>query len=134
MNANKHKFDVNLDLNPHTDETYIKLDGKALSGVTDITIRAGANGFTNVVLGMEVSALATLTGELSVNAKLCDEYESCLFQATKDALEKHEKEWGAPFAGREQMGGEMAGFASLMLESINKHLPTPKEESNEKVS
>jgi len=134
MNTNEHKFAVNLTLNPNTDETYIKLDGVELSGVTDITMRAGANGFTNVVLGMEVPVLATLTGELSVNAKLCDQYESCLFLATKEALEKHEKEWGAPFAGREQMGSEMAGFAALMLESIVKHLPTPKELPDETVS
>lgn len=53
-------FDFVLPLEPHTgrigDEPFsAKCNGKDLQGVTDLTLRCGANGLTNVVIGYEAS-------------------------------------------------------------------------------
>ena len=65
----QHKFSVELPLCPNSpgkDEAPFKLemDGKPLSGVTDMTLRAGSNGLTNMILGFEAGAAVRCTAEL----------------------------------------------------------------------
>ena len=60
---NKRSFDIKLPFYPHQTidgkqaPLEIKMDGVDLTHcATDIAIRAGANGFTNVVMGFEAKA------------------------------------------------------------------------------
>ena len=71
----QHKFNVELPLYPNKPREgeapfKLEMDGKPLSGVTDITLRAGANGFTNMILGFEAGAAVRCTAELIAHADM----------------------------------------------------------------
>lgn len=58
-----HNFEFGLPLYPHqtigeaqSPDLKLEMDGKELQGVTSLTARAGANGFTNVAIEFECSA------------------------------------------------------------------------------
>ena len=78
MPSNVHDFRFNLPLLPHQRsftnklgqkvEAAVEMDGKPLTGVTGVTIRAGYNGYTNVI--MEMQADAAINMSASSMAKL----------------------------------------------------------------
>lgn len=61
----KFEFDLPLHCGPgQADYTTLKMEGNRLEGVTDLTIRAGANGFTNVVIGFEMDAAVRMAAKM----------------------------------------------------------------------
>lgn len=78
MPSNVPDFRFNLPLLPHQRsftnklgqkvEAAVEMDGKPLTGVTGVTIRAGYNGYTNVI--MEMQADAAINMSASSMAKL----------------------------------------------------------------
>lgn len=75
---NKHRFNLTLPMFPKTklgkleSLSGIEMDGHELHGVTDLCLRAGTNGFTNVVIEMRASVAAKLAGALVVNLEETD--------------------------------------------------------------
>jgi hypothetical protein len=67
-----HEFDLTLPLylncgadNPnHSHPLKLKIDGQPLKGVKELVVRAGASGFTNVVLELEAVSTLKLLGAL----------------------------------------------------------------------
>ena len=66
--SRNHKFDIEVPLfanRPVGDEGFkLEKDGTPMLGVTDLTLRAGANGFTNLILGFEAGAAVRCTAEM----------------------------------------------------------------------
>jgi len=73
METKEHKFDFKLPMHPARKVSdsglpcELKMDGRDITGVTDLTVRAGTNGFTNVVIGFEASCAVEFAGELIAN-------------------------------------------------------------------
>ena len=53
-----HQFEFKLPINPVSAEVSLMMDGKELSGVTSLIVRAGLEGYTKVVIDFEAAALA----------------------------------------------------------------------------
>ena len=74
--SRNHKFDIELPLftnRPVGDEVFkLEKDGTPLLGVTDLTLRAGANGFTNLVLNFEAGAAVKCTAEMVAHVDMAD--------------------------------------------------------------
>lgn len=65
---NKHVFDFNLPIEPSRSEhTKLLMDYEELDGVTGLHVRAGVNGFTNVVIEMEAACAVKFAGELTLH-------------------------------------------------------------------
>jgi hypothetical protein len=56
--------------------TQILMDGKELQGVTDVTVRAGTNGHTNVVIQFNASSALNFVGELIAQVESDDYYDA----------------------------------------------------------
>ena len=67
MEPNKHKFNFKLPMSPTHEEVVLKMDGREITGVTDLTVRAGTNGLTNVAIGFEASCAVEFAGKLIAN-------------------------------------------------------------------
>ena len=50
---NVHDFKMNLPLLAHSPGATVEMDGRPVRGVTGVTVRAGYNGLTNVVMEMQ---------------------------------------------------------------------------------
>ena len=46
------KFDILLPLYAGSGPVHVKRNGEEMQGVTDVTVRAGVNGHTNVIIGV----------------------------------------------------------------------------------
>lgn len=71
---NAHHFKIKLPLFPHealqeapNPAIAIEMDGKKLEGVTGINVRAGYNGYTNVVLELTTNTAIEMVAALLVN-------------------------------------------------------------------
>lgn len=84
-----HKFKFNLPLD--TREAELEMDGVPLKGVTGLTLRAGTNGFTNVVLEFSAPALAEFDAVLITTVNPDDAMELALAAIYDEALLTVEK-------------------------------------------
>lgn len=67
---NEHKFEFKLPMFPNQKiedngmPCELKMDGRDMKGVTSLTMRAGSNGFTNVVVEFEASCAVECAAHL----------------------------------------------------------------------
>jgi hypothetical protein len=91
---NEHSFDITLPMYPPATVSDLKMDGKNLKGVTDLTIRAGGNGFTNVVMEFEAAVAVEFVGHLVAHVQGAENEEMTfeLAQIYRDARNQVENE------------------------------------------
>lgn len=95
---NEHKFDLKLPMFPHQTigeegmPCEIKMDGNDLKGVTQLTVRAGSNGFTNVVMEFEASCAVEMAGHLVAHMDANDTLEFQMAEIYRDARIEVENE------------------------------------------
>ena len=76
---NEHKFDFKLPMFPNQTVSdngmpcELNMDGQPLKGVSSLVVRAGSNGFTNVVMEFEASCAVEFAGHLVAQLNLSDE-------------------------------------------------------------
>jgi hypothetical protein len=95
-NINRHKFDFELPMYPMQtigqDNVFpmLKMDGKELKGVTGLHVRAGNNGFTNVVMEFEANCAVEFVGHLIANVNTAMDEESAMLLSSiyQDALKQ----------------------------------------------
>jgi hypothetical protein len=82
---NEHRFNFKLPMYPNRKigerdlPAVLEMDGKHLPGVTDLTVRAGSNGFTNVVIEFEADVAVEFVGHLVANLNLTEDQAQILF-------------------------------------------------------
>lgn len=62
-----HKFAIVVNENP--DKTRIAVDNRELTTVTDFTLRAGANGYPNLIIGMTATGLIEGTAAIKFQVR-----------------------------------------------------------------
>lgn len=83
-------------------QSRIEMNGEPLHGVTDLTVRAGANGYTNIICNFTADATVNMTAALiaKVNveennyeeyAKYFDIFISKLNEDTDEVFDQHSK-------------------------------------------
>lgn len=75
MNAHNFNFKVGMRA---VDSASLKMDGNELTGVTGFTIKAGANGYTNVAIEFEAPAAVCFVGHLMASLPNADDEEQAL--------------------------------------------------------
>ncbi len=119
-----HSFTFNLPVNPHNDSIVLEMDGQPLRGVTDVCVKAGTNGYTNVILGFEARAAIEMTGALVANVNLLEIGESAIASIYDSSLAQ---------LGEDPIDPEMKmRLVELILQKlISNYLPpTNKEATN----
>lgn len=96
--VNEHKFNLQLPMYPHQTVSdngmpcKLEMDGKELKGVTGLHVRAGVNGFTNVVMEFEASCAVEFVGHLVAHCDANDTLEFQMAQIYRDARAEVESE------------------------------------------
>lgn len=91
---NKHYFDINLMEDHCHPNNSIRMDGKEISA-RSLVVRAGTDGYTNVVIGLDtvltMSFIGELTARLTENAGMDIVLSECLHKAmNRFGQETHE--------------------------------------------
>ena len=95
MNKNQHDFDIKLGLTPCDGNTHIKMDGKELKCVSSLVMRAGVDGYTNVVMQFDAPVVARVVAELTANISVEEELVEVWFATALDkALVRLEQKQG----------------------------------------
>ena len=95
MHRNEHEFDIKLGLDGNGPDNHIKMDGKELKGVSSLIMKAGVDGYTNVVMQFDAPMIANVVAELTVNLDIEDETVEQWFATALDkALVKMESREG----------------------------------------
>lgn len=91
----KHEFEFLLPELPNRTvgqsgmQCKLQMDGKELRGVTGLTVRAGANGFTNVVVEFEAQSAIKAAGALVANMNMHEVEEDYLLGGIFEEAVEH---------------------------------------------
>lgn len=83
-----HQFQLTIPLYPKAEHTEILMDGKPLHGITALCLKAGPDGFTNLVLEVQAPVACEFVGELFVALEMTPEVEDLFSDIFDSSLAK----------------------------------------------